>query len=684
MTDFHFNNPGFLFLLLSLPALSILLGRFDKGARNKLRLFLHDANLDQLLLDRGTIRDRGKRFALWAGLALAILALARPQANPVVEELKSSGLDIYVLLDVSRSMDAEDIAPSRLKKAKRTISHLTQRLAGDRVGIIAFANSAVLVSPLTNDYSILDSYLQNIDTSVVPSQGTNLGNALETAREAMERGAKNTNGQTEAHTNIFLVLSDGEDHGESNLAVVDTIKKGGGLIFTIAYGTEKGAPIPMRDEKGELRGYKKDSAGNVVVTATKTEVLEEVAKRGGGQFYHSTQDEAEVEDVLARVNDAQRGSFTTIKATIWEEYFWVFLAPGLFLLLSSFLSLRAVKPFLARVRMPKKTAGLLILFALFGAARAEAGPISFFWNKDRKASDKGEQLAKEKKFAEAADSLKPLQAEDPDKAEVNYDIGTYLLADKKAQLGREQLEHLRNADGPLRDVALYNIAGSFAEEGKKEEARTTYAELLQHLQSKTTLNAAESALLEQTRRNVARLADPSQSPPPPPQQRQPNPQSGGGGGGDPKDDQKKPDDKKDQDKKEQEKKDQDKKGGQGDQKKDEKKPDEKKDDKGQPDQKKEEKKDDKGQGDQKKDEKKDDKGDGKDKPPPPESQGQNAPELPPRKGGQPFKDRDNMGEDDAKRILGALKERESDLQKKFLKNSVKGGRVNADDAAKDW
>lgn len=664
MTDFHFASPAFLFALLLLPALSIALGRFDKGARTKLRQFLHDANLDQLLLDRGTVRDRGKRAAFWVGLALAILALARPQANPTTEEMKSSGLDIYVLLDVSRSMDAEDVAPSRLKKAKRTIQHLTSRLAGDRVGIIAFANSAVLVSPLTNDYSILDSYLQNIDTNVVPSQGTNLGNALSTAREAMERGAKNTN-QTEAHTNIFLVLSDGEDHGESDLSVVDTIRKGGGLIFTVAFGTEKGAPIPVRDEHGELHGYKKDPAGNVVVTKVETEVLAEVAKRGGGQFYHSTQGEAEVEDILARVTDAQRGSFTTIKATIWEEYFWAFLAPGLFLLLVSFVSLRGIRPFLASIKLPRKAAGFVLLATLLGA-RAEAGPISFFWNKDRRASEQSEKLAKEKKFSEAADSLKELQAEDPDKAEVNYDIGTYLLADKKGQLGREQLGHLRNADGPLRNLALFNVAGSFANEGKKDEARTTYAELIQHLQGKAMLSEAESALLAQAKRNVARLADPSQQPPQ--QQQQQQQQQGGESSKDQKSQggQGQQQEKKDQDKKDDKdgKKDLDKKDGQGDQKK-------------------EEKKDEKGQGDQKKDEKKDDKGEGdKDKQQPPPAQ--NAPQLPPRQGGQPFKDRDNMGEDDAKRILGALKERESDLQKKFLKNSVKGGRVNADDAAKDW
>ncbi|MGZ3702265.1 MAG: vWA domain-containing protein [Bdellovibrionota bacterium] len=672
MNDLHFASPVYLYLLLLLPALHLIFSRFDKNARGKLLKFLAEENLRQLLQDRGTIRDRGKRLSFWLGLALLILALARPQANPVVEEVKSSGLDIYVLLDVSRSMDCEDIAPSRLKKAKREIQHLATRLSGDRLGIIAFANSAVLVSPLTNDYSILDSYLQNLDTSVVPSQGTNMGNALETAKEAMERGAKNA-ASSGLHTNIFLVLSDGEDHGESDLSIVDTIRKEGGLIFTVAFGTEKGAPIPMRDDHGELRGYKKDRAGNVVVTQVKTEVLTEVAKRGGGQFYHATQDEGEVEDILARVNDAQRGSFTAIKTTVWEEYFWVFLAPALALLL---LSLVPFSSLFSKLKLLKRGSAVLLL--LFLPAPAHAGPISFFWDKDRKASDASEKLAKENKFGEAADALKPLQADNPDSPELNYDIGTYLLGDKKGRLGREQLSHLRNADGPLRDLALFNIAGSFAQEGKKDEARATYAELLQHLQQKSKLSSGESTLLEQTKRNVERLADPAQQPPPQKdqsdQKQDQNNQDQQKQGGDSQKQENKGGEGKDQDKKDQSKGDKDKDGKKGDQKDQNKQQgDEKKDqDKDKGDQKKDQ---DKGQGDQKKEE---------DKQPSNQGPGQNTPPPPPRHGGQPFKERDNMGEEDAKRILGALKERESDLQKKFLKNATKGGRVNVDDAAQDW
>jgi Ca-activated chloride channel family protein len=688
MNDFHFANPAYLSLLVAVFGFWAFVRFSDRRVRDRLAKFLHEANMRQLLIDKGTVRERGKRAAFWLGLSLATIALARPQANPQVEELTSSGLDIYVLLDTSRSMDTEDVAPSRLKKAKREIQHLTARLSGDRVGIVAFANSAVLVSPLTNDYGILDQYLQNIDTNVVPSQGTNFAVALETAKDAMERGAKNSTVNAQ-HTNIFLMLSDGEDHADTDFRIVDQIKKEGGLIFTVAFGTEAGGKIPVRDEKGELRGFKKDSAGNEVVTKVEPKTLQEIAQRGGGQFYHATQDEAEIEDILARVNDAQRGSYTTIKTTIWEEYFWVFLAPGLFLLLISFVSVPALVPSFGRIRdgfaklrARKAATAALLLFWLLPQPRAQAGLLSFFYNKDRKASEQSAALAKEKKYGEAAESLKGLQAENPDSPEVNYDIGTYLLADKKGELGREQLGHLRNADGVLRDLADFNTAGSWAQEGKKDEARAVYADLIQRLQGKPHLSKEETQLLADAKRNVARLADPAQQPKPDQQQQQQQQnqqqQKDQNQGGDSQQKQQQNGQSKDnpQDQKNQGNKE-DNKQGKSDEKKDDKgKGDEKKEDKGKPDDKKDEKSD---KGDQKKDDK------GQQQPQGQQPQGaQQGGQLPARHGGQPFKDRDDMGEGEARRILGALKERESDLQKKLMKNQIKGGRVNVDDAGKDW
>lgn len=666
MQDFRFANPEFASLILLLPLVYFLLERFQQGAWEKLLRFVDEENLRLLLRGRTSIGARSKQIAFWLGMVCLILALARPQANPTVEERNSTGLDIYTLLDVSRSMDAEDVAPSRLKKAKRTILALASKLSGDRIGIVAYANSAVLVTPLTSDYSVLESFLQNIDTSLIPSQGTNLGAALQVANEAMERGSLAA-GADAQHSNIFLVMSDGEDFGDSDLAIADKIHKTGSKIFAIAFGTEKGVPIPVRDEKGELRGYKKDREGNPVVTAVKPAVLQEVAKRGGGQFYFSTVEASEVQDILARVESMQQGSQQSTKITVYEEYFWAFLAVGLLALLYSFISLRSF------FKTSVKSAPLALAFFFALSGKAQANPLSFLWSKERKASEQSRALAGENKYAEAVDALKALQAENPDSPELNYNIGTYLIQDKKAEMGREQLNRLRSADGSLREMALFNSAGSYAQDGKKEEARADYAELIGLLSRQRALSKEETQLLDLAKKNVARLADPNQAPQPKQQQnrqdqnqggggdKKENKPNGGGGGGDNKDknDQQK-DDKKDQSGKDDKNKDKDGKNQDKDKEKDK-----------QGDQDKN--KDSENGDDQKK---KEDQKDGQQK----QDQGQQRPTH----GKQPFQERDNMGEEDAKRILGTLQERESTLQKKFLKNRTKGGKVNVDDATKDW
>lgn len=689
MNDLRFYSPEILFLLLALPLVRFALSRFDKGAKEKLLRFVAGANLEKLLILKGTLRDRGKRIAFWAGLALAIVAAARPQANPTTEEVQSTGLDIYVLMDVSRSMDAEDVAPSRLLKAKKTVQHLTARLVGDRVGIIAYANSAVLITPLTNDYSIIDSYLKSVDTSLIPSQGTNLQSALEVAKEAMERGAR-AKGPEADRSNIFIVMSDGEDHGASaDLSVVDEIRNSGGLIFSIAYGTERGAPIPLRDDKGELRGFKTDLLQKTVVSPMKPAVLKEIATRGGGHFYFSTLEEAEVEDLLARIGDAQRGSFAVIRTTVYEEWFPAFLAPGLLLLLFSFVSLRS----LAGLGWSKnlsfvkgKTARQMIwpvawlMFSL--PTPATAGPLSMFWTKEKKASEESRALAKEKKYDEAVDVLKGLQAENPDNPDLNYNIGTYQVLGQRHSQGREQLNRLRSAEPQLRLPALFNVAGSYALEANKDGARGAYAELISLLSKREKLTEAEAKLLAQAKRNVARLADPNQQPPPQKDksksQNQSNSNQPENKGGDQGKENKDKQDSKDSKAGDQKK---DQKGGDGKQEGDKKEEGDKNEgeDKKKGDDKN--KGDDKGKGDSKgeNEKKPEENGDDKQK-----GEGKQSGQLPPKRGGQPFKERDNMSEEDARSILGALKEREGNLQKKFLKDKVKGGKVNVDDAAKDW
>lgn len=662
MENFRFESPAYLLILLALPLMQLVLSRIHSNARERLLRFVAANNLSALLKERGRGGGGLKRILFWAGLTLAIVALARPQANPTVEELEGASLDIYILLDVSRSMDAEDVPPSRLKKAKRAIESLTQQLAGDRVGVIAFAGTAVMISPLTADYEVIKTFLQNVDTTLIQNQGTDISGALAVAEAAMKRGAEKT-GDQGPRTNVFIVMSDGEDHTPENMEIVDKIREEGGTVFTIAFGTEAGATIPTRTERGELVGHKRDRQGNEVKTTVQTKSLEEIAKRGGGQFYFSTLEEGEIHDILQRVQGMSRTGAAVMKARVYEELFGPVLALALFLVLFSFFSARTLFSGISRIRFKRPSFLLLLLLP----AWAEASPLSFLWDKEKRAFDGSQRLAAEGKPDEAVNNLKELLAENPDDPELNYDIGAFLLEGKKADEARTQWQRLVDRPNPLREKALYNIAGSYAQEGKKEPARAAYGELIRFLQGKER-NAEDQRLLDDAKKNLARLSEQQQ------QQQQQN-QSGEGGGQDqqPKDQEKKNDPGK-----------QDQQKGQG-QDKDPGKNQDKKDNQDNSD-KKEEKKDGKGE-----DEKKD-QNQGKGEQPKPEQESgegdqdkqEQSPPKGMRRGRAPFKEKSNMGEADAKQILDALKDRETGLQKKFLKNKGKEGNFSDDDGTKDW
>lgn len=679
MREFRFESPGYLLLLLGLVIFYYAIKKIQGRSDEALLRFVSATNLSQLLKGRTGTSSMLRKYALWLGLASLVIALARPQANPVLEERDQASLDIIVLLDVSRSMDAEDIAPSRLKKAKKSIVRLLDQLSGDRVGLLAFAGSAALITPLTSDYEMIKSSLPNIDTSMIESQGTNFATALNLALSAMERGAQSAGSKLQRN-HIFLLMSDGEDHHKEDLDAVDQIKAKNGTIFSIAFGTEKGVPIPVRDAQGELAGYKRDHSGNPVLTKVNPSSMQKIAERGGGQFYFSTLDEGEIFDILKRTQGMERLGGATIKAKMYQEYFYPFLVAGFLLLMFTFIPVRWMIEQIVTLKFGRNAALFLLLLS---STSARANPLSFLWSKERQASEESMDLASKGKMDEALTTLKKLQADNPDSPELNYNIGTLMLEGKKFSEGREQLERsLTQKENQIHTDALFNIAGSFAQEGKKDEARSNYAELIQSLSKRENRSKKEEALLENAKANLAYLANPQND-------KKQNQQSNGGGGGEGKNDQNKENDPKNQDQKNNDSQ------KNGDQKKDQNKDQDNKEGKNDQDKKdqqnkdKEEKKDDKQKdgekGEQEKKEKEgQDKKDGdQGQTPPPQPQNGQGQQIP-QNGRQPFKERDDMGEEEAKQILEALKQQESKLQKKFLKNKDGKGKLENDDDPQDW
>ncbi len=270
------------------------------------------------------------------GIFFIILALARPQAGESQQEVKSEGIELLIVADVSDSMLAEDVKPSRLAQMKVEIGKLLELMPGNKVGIIAFAGSSSLLCPLTTDPNALKMYIDSLDTNSVSSQGTNFETALSYAKEAFEKGGV-TQDQESRTTRAILVVSDGEDQEQGALEVAKTLAKEGIRIFTMAYGTEKGGAIPVRDQYGNMTGFKKDNGGQTIVTKVKGDFLTQLAKAGEGEFYFAYFSGDHLKKFVRDLSQLEKTQFQTSFMTQYDEKFTVPLLLGILLLMLSLL-----------------------------------------------------------------------------------------------------------------------------------------------------------------------------------------------------------------------------------------------------------------------------------------------------------------------------------------------------------
>jgi Ca-activated chloride channel family protein len=261
-----------------------------------------------------------------------VVALARPQLGKSLQEVKVQGVEMMIAFDVSNSMLAEDTKPSRMQHAKTEMMKLMDVLAGDKVGLVAFAGSAVTISPLTTDKGSLKMFIDSLSTESVETQGTNFTKALTEANDAFARGGVDSD-DTHKTTRVILVVSDGEDQEKGALELAKKLAGEGTRIFTLAVGTERGAPIPIRDERGFLRSYKRDRAGKEVLTTVHGDFLRELASTGQGAFHHATFGGPEAQMIKADLDKLQQSEFASSLATQYDERFQIPLLIGFLVLL---------------------------------------------------------------------------------------------------------------------------------------------------------------------------------------------------------------------------------------------------------------------------------------------------------------------------------------------------------------
>lgn len=324
----RFANPDAFYLLWLIPVIWATSVVFERRGRRRLRAALGERIAPFLSSSVSPWKRRLKLALRLLVLACFVTALARPQMGRSTQEVKAQGVELVIAVDVSNSMLAEDVKPSRLEHAKAEIERLLNLLGGDKVGLVAFAGSAVLLSPLTTDKSALKMYLDSISTMSVETQGTEFRKAIAEARNAFERGGIESD-ETSKTTRVILIASDGEDQEPGALAEAKKLASEGTRIFTLAFGTERGGPIPIRDERGFLRGYKRDKNGQNVMSTVNGEALRELARVGGGSFYHATFGGNEAKKVKDDLDKLEKAEFSSSFAVNYDEKFQIPLLIGL-------------------------------------------------------------------------------------------------------------------------------------------------------------------------------------------------------------------------------------------------------------------------------------------------------------------------------------------------------------------
>ena len=271
----RFGNLHYLWLLLIIPALVFFyMYAFDKK-KKALALFAHSDVLSRLLVWVSFPRQYFKAALICAAALFAVLSLIEPKWGYKWQEVKRKGVDIIVALDVSRSMLAQDIKPSRLERAKIEIGDFLNHLQGDRIGLLVFAGTAFMQCPLTLDYGAFKLFLDQVDTTVISRGGTNIGRAIERAEESFLEG--------ENKYKIIIFITDGEDLEGKAVEVAEEAKKRGIKIFTVGLGSSEGVPIPVFDDQGN-KSYIRDKAGNMVLSKLDETTLQKIALYTGGAY----------------------------------------------------------------------------------------------------------------------------------------------------------------------------------------------------------------------------------------------------------------------------------------------------------------------------------------------------------------------------------------------------------------
>ncbi len=313
----RFAHIEFFWALLLVFLLLFMFWYYNNWKKRAQRTIGDDKTVNRLIERKSDFKPLLKFILLVLAYIFLVIGLVDPRIGSKLEKVKREGIDIYIALDVSNSMLAEDIKPNRLERAKMAISNLIDKLEGDRIGIIVFAGNAYKQLPLTTDYGAAKLFLSAIDTRIVPSQGTAIGAAINLATNSFDN---------DNHNKAIVVITDGENHEDDAVGAAKAAAEKGIKVFTIGMGLPEGAPIPIKDKYGNRMGFKKDKKGNTVITKLNENMLQKIAAAGNGSYARANNAGVGLTKIYNDINKIQKKEIETKQFTDYEDRFQIYIA----------------------------------------------------------------------------------------------------------------------------------------------------------------------------------------------------------------------------------------------------------------------------------------------------------------------------------------------------------------------
>ena len=440
---FRFADPIYLYLLAVIPVLAIIRFLTYRNQKKRLRKFGDPKLLRDLMPDVSRFRPAVKFWFLQGALALLIVMLARPQFGTKINNEQRVGIETIIAMDISNSMMAEDITPSRLDRSKMMVENLVDHFTNDKIGLIVFAGDAFVQLPITSDYVSAKMFLSSIDPSMMATQGTDIARAIDMATHSFT--------QEEGIGKAIIVITDGEDHEGGALESAKAAKDAGMRVYVLGVGSTKGSPIPIPG----TGDYMKDNTGNTVMSALNEDMCRQVAQAGGGAYIHVENNSAAQDQLDTELDKLAKKETTSTVYSEFDEQFQAVAILALLLLILEICIFDRRNPLIKRLSLfgsKKKAAATMLLLMVAATASAQQA--------DRQYIREGNKQFRLGQYDKAEVSYRKAVEKNPKNPQAAYNLGNALMAQKKDSAAVQQFEQsTRIETNPLRKAAAYHNMG---------------------------------------------------------------------------------------------------------------------------------------------------------------------------------------------------------------------------------